>query len=124
MSDRDSSNNYRFKNIKTAKVSPQRLFSAVQNVSGKLEWGVEDYVSERKLVLRNDHLIPGTARLEFLVKARADDPGSEITQTLSFIPRNVAGKICWHLLKPVRSVVLNGMIKQIIKKAEKKDWNP
>lgn len=74
-------------------------------------WRVETIEPGRRLRLRAEMRLPGTAWLEFLVTPRGD--GSEIRQTASFAPAGLWGRAYWYAVAPFHRVLFPRMLGQI-----------
>ncbi|MCF7549245.1 DUF2867 domain-containing protein [Pseudonocardia sp. WMMC193] len=67
-------------------------------------WRVEEVEPGRSLLLRAETRMPGTARLR--MTAEPTGPGtSRYTQTVTFRPRGLAGRIYWYAQKPAHDLV-------------------
>jgi hypothetical protein len=80
-------------------------------------WRVESYDPPFHLRLEAEMKVPGTAWLEFEVKAV--EGGSVITQTAIFHPAGLAGLAYWYGIYPVHALIFRGMIRAIARRAEK-----
>lgn len=79
-------------------------------------WRVLRVKKNQHLVLLAEMKLPGRATLEFKVKQRGDK--TQVTQTASFKPRGLWGIVYWFMLLPFHFFIFNGMLRQIILKAE------
>lgn len=79
-------------------------------------WRVEDYVVDKRLLLRAEMKVPGRAWLEFQVEPTAT--GSRVHQTAVFDPRGVSGRLYWWSVWPLHGLIFGGMLKQIARRAE------
>jgi len=64
---------------------------------------------KKKLLLYAEMKLPGEAWLEFNIK---DDI---LTQTATFRPRGLAGRLYWYSVLPFHGLIFNGMIKSLAK---------
>ncbi|MCI5066757.1 SDR family oxidoreductase [bacterium] len=79
-------------------------------------WRVEEIDPPEKLVLRAEMLLPGVARLTFLVKRELDL--CRVTLQASFWPTGVFGKVYWYGVVPLHDLVFNGLLKEIRRRSE------
>ena len=80
-------------------------------------WRVEDYVLDKRLLLRAEMKVPGRAWLEFQVEPT--DGGSRIHQTAVFDPRGVSGRLYWWSVYPLHGLIFGGMLKEIAARARR-----
>lgn len=80
-------------------------------------WRVEAVEPERRLRLAAEMKLPGRAWLEFEVIPGAN--GSIIRQSAIFDPVGLWGLAYWYLLYPMHRLVFSGMLKGIVRAAEK-----
>lgn len=81
-------------------------------------WRVEALDEGRLLRLRAEMKLPGRAWLEFAVSSEGAS-GSRIHQRAVFIPRGLAGQLYWWAVTPFHGLVFEGMIRNIVRSAEK-----
>jgi uncharacterized protein YbjT (DUF2867 family) len=81
-------------------------------------WRVEAIEPDRLLRLSAEMKLPGRAWLQFEVEG--DESGSTIRQTSIFDPVGLMGLVYWYLLYPVHSRVFAGMLRGIVRAAERK----
>jgi uncharacterized protein YbjT (DUF2867 family) len=74
-------------------------------------WRVESIEPGRRLRLRAELKLPGTAWLEFAVAARGS--GSEIRQTACFAPSGIWGRAYWYAVAPFHRLLFPRMLAQI-----------
>ncbi len=75
-------------------------------------WRVLIADRERKrLLLFAEMKVPGEAWLEFKIELVED--GFYVTQTATFMPKGLSGRLYWWLLLPIHLVMFRGMIKAI-----------
>jgi hypothetical protein len=67
----------------------------------------------KRLLLFAEMKVPGEAWLEFRIILRED--GFYLTQTATFMPKGLSGRLYWWLLLPIHLVMFRGMIKEIAK---------
>lgn len=79
-------------------------------------WRVEDIVRNKRLVLRAEMRLPGTARLIFDI----DDLGnsSQLKVSAHFWPSPFWGKLYWYSVLPLHNYVFQGLLQKIISQAE------
>lgn len=76
-------------------------------------WKVIDIKPDRRLLLVNQMKVPGRAWLEFSVE------GTKLAKTVYFYPKGLWGRLYWHLSAPLHKLVFSGIVKEMIKKADK-----
>lgn len=81
-------------------------------------WRVEAIEPDRLLRLSAEMKLPGRAWLQFEVEG--DESGSTIRQTSIFDPIGLMGLLYWYLLYPVHARVFAGMLRGIVRAAERK----
>jgi uncharacterized protein YbjT (DUF2867 family) len=74
-------------------------------------WRVESIEPGRRLRLRAEMKLPGTAWLEYLVTPRGD--GAEIRQTAYFAPTGLWGRAYWYAVAPFHRVLFPRMLEHI-----------
>ena len=67
----------------------------------------------KRLLLFAEMKVPGEAWLEFKIVMRED--GLYLTQTATFMPKGLSGRLYWWLLLPIHLVMFQGMIKAIVR---------
>jgi uncharacterized protein YbjT (DUF2867 family) len=77
---------------------------------------IADRVNKR-LLLFAEMKVPGEAWLEFKIVLQED--GFYLTQTATFMPKGLSGRIYWWTLLPIHLVMFQGMIKAIVRKQVK-----
>jgi uncharacterized protein YbjT (DUF2867 family) len=80
-------------------------------------WRVEAIEPDRLLRLSAEMKLPGRAWLQFEVEG--DESGSTIRQTSVFDPVGLMGLLYWYLLYPLHSQVFAGMLRGIMRAAER-----
>jgi uncharacterized protein YbjT (DUF2867 family) len=80
-------------------------------------WRVEEVEEGRRVRLRAEMKLPGSAWLQFEAQPR-DDQGALLIQTAFFEPRGVLGLIYWYGLYPVHQIIFSGMARTIARRAE------
>jgi len=65
----------------------------------------------KRLLLFAEMRLPGEAWLEFQIVSTKD--GQQLTQTATFRPRGVSGRIYWYAVLPLHHFIFNGMIEEI-----------
>lgn len=79
-------------------------------------WRVEEIEPDRRLCLESEMRMPGRGWLDFRVRP-VDGERCEITQTAIFEPRGWMGLVYWYGLHPIHSVIFDGMIRAIARRA-------
>lgn len=79
-------------------------------------WRVSEIDPGRRLELRAEMRLPGTATLEFTVIPWKDR--SEVIQTARFRPRGLPGLLYWFAVKPFHGFVFHSMLQGIRRRAE------
>jgi len=67
----------------------------------------------KRLLLFAEMKVPGEAWLEFKIVLK--DDGFYLTQTATFMPKGLSGRIYWWALLPIHLVMFQGMIKAIVR---------
>jgi uncharacterized protein DUF2867 len=80
-------------------------------------WRVEAIEPDRLLQLRAEMKLPGRAWLRFDVDP--DGSGAVVRQTAVFHPRGIAGYAYWYALLPVHRVIFVGLLRAIVRRAER-----
>ncbi len=82
-------------------------------------WRVEDLERDRRLVLRAEMKLPGTARLIFEV----EDLGatSKLKISAHFWPKPLWGGLYWYSVLPLHSYVFEGLLRELVSRAEAKN---
>jgi len=80
-------------------------------------WRVEAYDEGRLLRLAAEMRLPGRAWLQFEVVEEGE--GSTIRQTALFDPVGLLGRLYWYSLYPVHQLVFSGMLRNIVRTAER-----
>ncbi len=80
-------------------------------------WRVEQVGPGRRLVLRSEMRLPGTARLELAVEE--DHGRTVLSQRVVFDPRGLAGSAYWWLVAPVHGLVFATMARGTARAAER-----
>ncbi len=93
---------------------PQRL-----QVGDTLDcWRVESIQPGQRLRLAAEMKLPGRAWLEFEVQP--EENGARLRQTATFDPLGLWGLACWYGVWPLHQIVFTGMLRVIVRAAEKK----
>ena len=80
-------------------------------------WRVEEVISNQKLKLYAEMILPGKAWLEFELSTR--DNKTHIVQRATFHPRGLGGQLYWCAIWPFHHLIFPMMLKTIIKAAGK-----
>lgn len=79
-------------------------------------WRVETLEAPQRLSLRAEMRLPGAAHLTFAV-APAEGGGSTLTQTATFYPRGLLGRLYWYAVAPFHRFVFPGLLAGIARDA-------
>jgi hypothetical protein len=94
-------------------------------------WRVEDLVTDRKLLLRAEMILPGKAWLEFTIQPEKSilhqkhdrqenqgrlesTPGNRLSVHAYFQPRGIPGKIYWYNFLPFHFIIFKDLLKQLV----------
>lgn len=80
-------------------------------------WRVESFDPPSRLTLVAEMKLPGRAWLQFDVEP--EGTGSRIRQTATYDPVGLSGTFYWYLLYPVHKLVFAGMLRNIVRVAER-----
>ena len=72
----------------------------------------------RHLQLRAEMRLPGEALLDFRIEPVPGTDGCRLVQEARFLPRGLLGLAYWYLVLPFHSVVFNGLLAGIARRAE------
>ncbi|MFR9801326.1 SDR family oxidoreductase [Pseudonocardia sp. RS010] len=86
-------------------------------------WRVEEIERGRLLALRAEARLPGVARLRMTVEP-AGRGASRYTQTVTFRPRGLAGRLYWYAQKPGHDLVFGVMARMVVFEAERRAAQP
>ncbi|BFU78727.1 SDR family oxidoreductase [Arcobacter sp. 15-2] len=78
-------------------------------------WKVADIKENERMLLLAQMKVPGTAWLEFKIE------NDTLIQSAYFYPKGVWGRLYWYSMIPLHYFVFNNMIKNIVKKAQRKN---
>ena len=79
-------------------------------------WRVEEIEPDRRMRLRAEMRLPGSAWLEF--ESQPAGPGrTSLRQTAYFAPRGLGGWLYWYALYPMHGFVFGSMIRRLAKEA-------
>jgi len=78
-------------------------------------WKVVDVKRGKRLLLLSQMKLPGKAWLEFSLGDRT------LIQTAYFLPRGLAGRLYWTLVKPFHFLAFKGLARGVINRARKKE---
>ncbi len=81
-------------------------------------WRVRSVEADRRLDLRAEMRLPGTAELSFEIDPGPDGLTSRLTQTARFRPRGLLGILYWYCVLPLHGIVFSGMLRGIRRQAE------
>jgi uncharacterized protein YbjT (DUF2867 family) len=85
-------------------------------------WRVEAFEPNRLLRLQAEMKVPGRAWLEFEVTG--DGERSTVRQTAIFDPVGLFGLIYWYALYPLHQLVFGGMLRNVVRAANRDASNP
>lgn len=80
-------------------------------------WRVEAYEPDRLLRLAAGLKLPGRGWLEFRVAPLGDGARSLVTQTATFDPKGVGGRLYWYGVLPLHALVFRGLLQRIARRA-------
>ncbi|MDQ6718636.1 MAG: DUF2867 domain-containing protein [Gemmatimonadota bacterium] len=80
-------------------------------------WRVVQLEPDRRLRLKAEMILPGEAWLEFEIGGGA--PATTITQTATFAPKGLLGRLYWYSVLPLHELVFRGMLHGIARAAQK-----
>ena len=80
-------------------------------------WRVTDVVQDRRLELRAEMKLPGTATLEFEIEPAG--AGARLRQTARFKPKGLSGLVYWYAVLPLHGFVFRGMLRGIDRTARR-----
>ncbi len=75
-------------------------------------WRVEEYIPDKRIVLRAEMKVWGAAWLEFETTP-LNDSHSLLTQTARYYPKGLAGLFYWYSVYPIHVFVFRGMARAI-----------
>ena len=76
-------------------------------------WHVEAYEPDRLLRLAAGMKLPGRGWLEFRVSPVGDGSRSLVSQTASFDPKGVGGRLYWYAVLPLHAIIFRGLLRGI-----------
>jgi hypothetical protein len=80
-------------------------------------WRVEDYIFERKLLLRAEMKVWGQAWLEFSLTPLGENK-IRLTQNAVYYPKGLFGLVYWFSIYPIHAYVFRGLIRAIAERSE------
>jgi uncharacterized protein YbjT (DUF2867 family) len=86
-------------------------------------WRVSQYETDRRLGLRAEMKLPGTAELQFVIEPLGEHD-CKVTQTAKFRPRGLLGILYWYAVVPLHYFVFQYMLQGIKRAAEKRAASP
>lgn len=84
-------------------------------------WRVEEYIPMKRIVLRAEMKVWGSAWLEFKTET-VNESRSILTQTARYYPKGLSGLLYWYAVYPVHVYVFRGMARAIGRCAEKQHY--
>ena len=79
-------------------------------------WRVRDVEPGNRLLLEAEMKLPGDAWLEWTVEPEGS--GTRLTQTATFVPRGLFGRLYWFFLVPFHNPIFGNMARRIAEAAE------
>ena len=79
-------------------------------------WRVEAYEPDRLLRLAAGLKLPGRGWLEFRVTPLDNGARSLISQTATFDPKGVAGRLYWYAVLPLHAIIFRGLLRRIARR--------
>jgi uncharacterized protein YbjT (DUF2867 family) len=80
-------------------------------------WRVEDYLPNRRILLRAEMKVWGRAWLEFQTES-INSTNTKFTQTATYYPKGLMGIIYWFSIYPIHMMIFRGMSRAIARKAK------
>jgi uncharacterized protein YbjT (DUF2867 family) len=80
-------------------------------------WRVEDYLPNRRILLRAEMKVWGRAWLEFQTES-INSTSTKFTQTATYYPKGLMGIIYWFSIYPIHIIIFRGMLRAIVRKAK------
>jgi uncharacterized protein YbjT (DUF2867 family) len=80
-------------------------------------WRVESVEAPNHLRLRAEMKVPGKARLQWEI--HREGATTRLVQTALFSPAGLTGLLYWYILYPVHRIMFSGLIRAIVRNAEK-----
>lgn len=98
---------------------PGDVWTAVEDVvnSRAADWKVDERTPGTLLRLRSTKRAPGREWLEIAV-TRQDGSGTRYTQRSNFLPRGIPGRVYWFFVRPVHSVAMRAVAREVIASAD------
>jgi uncharacterized protein YbjT (DUF2867 family) len=81
-------------------------------------WRVRRVEPATSLLLEAEMKLPGDAWLEWVAEPQAS--GSKLTQTATFVPRGLFGRLYWYSLVPFHGLIFGAMARRIAAAAEER----
>ncbi|MDZ7780706.1 MAG: SDR family oxidoreductase [Gemmatimonadota bacterium] len=102
--------------LRRGRRDPERL-----SVGDALDfWRVQEVSPGRALRLRAEMKVPGEAELAFIIHPpEANHPLTRVEQTARFKPKGLLGLAYWFMVAPMHSIVFQGMLEGIRRRAER-----
>lgn len=86
-------------------------------------WRVEEAIPARRLRLRAEMRVPGSAWLEWRIEPEGER-GCRLVQTATFAPRGLAGALYWYGLYPIHRPIFSDLVHAIARRAERPPGAP
>ncbi|MGE3521714.1 MAG: SDR family oxidoreductase [Candidatus Dadabacteria bacterium] len=81
-------------------------------------WRIEQVRDFRRLLLKAEMKLPGSAILDFSIVTKENDT-VELHQIARFIPRGLGGILYWYSVSPLHELIFTGMLSRIAQLVEK-----
>ena len=81
-------------------------------------WRIEQVRDFRRLLLKAEMKLPGSAILDFSIVTKENDT-VELHQIARFIPRGLGGILYWYSVSPLHELIFTGMLTRIAQLVEK-----
>ncbi|OBH56097.1 DUF2867 domain-containing protein [Mycobacterium sp. E2479] len=99
--------------------APASVWKAAEDVlsSRATGWKVEERTAGTLLRLRSTKRAPGCEWLEIAVMGQ-DDGDTRYIQRSTFLPRGIPGRVYWFFVRPIRSVTMRALARDVIASAQ------
>jgi uncharacterized protein YbjT (DUF2867 family) len=115
-SDPDWAGEIVYTDVRTASTiaEPDDVWKSAENAANSSRrWSVAERGPGTTLLLRSQRRSPGKAWLEMTVTPQ-DGGGSKYTQRAIFLPSGMAGSLYWFLARPLRTVALSALARDVV----------
>ena len=83
-------------------------------------WHIEVLEPSKRLLLKAEMKLPGTAWLEFIIKLGPNNT-SLLEQNSYFAPHGFLGLLYWYALMPIHTWIFTGMARELAAKVSRKE---